>query len=295
MMVNKPPLSSSSRSGYLQPSPLSQISSTIKDEERSSIGTSTRRTSIQSSPFIAGKPPPYQHETAAHKILTWDMMQRLLLQAAPSNLSGLKRLEQEGPAFLLWMYKNVPDLPLVPMAESMQETPFLGMQSQASRMTEGGRSSFRDLTPNAMHHAATEYFNTYNLFYPFMDRSTFMSETLERVKTEGFNGDTDSVIALLVLALGQVAIEGSSGSPIEHHKGRPSGVKGGTISKPPGLALFNEARKRIGFILADCDLENVQIFSLAACVTLSIVPFALNVVYSYIILTTKPCELNTHA
>jgi hypothetical protein len=30
------------------------------------------------------------------------------------------------------------------------------------------------------------------------------------------------------------------------------------------LALFNEARKRIGFVLTGCDLENVQIFSLAA-------------------------------
>lgn len=89
-----------------------------------------------------------------------------------------------------------------------------------------------------------------------------------RVHTEGFDGDTDSVIALLVFALGELAIEGSRGTPIGVHNGRPSGLRGGSLRRPPGLALFNEARKRIGFVLTECDLENVQIFSLAACVVL---------------------------
>jgi hypothetical protein len=69
-----------------------------------------------------------------------------------------------------------------------------------------------------------------------------------------------------VFALGELAIEGSRGTPISSEKNRPSGVRGGSSQKPPGLALFNEARKRIGFVLTGCDLENVQIFSLAAFV-----------------------------
>jgi hypothetical protein len=117
-----------------------------------------------------------------------------------------------------------------------------------------------------MHQLATAYFDTFNLMYPFMDRQDFISDTLTKVHTEGFGGDPDSVIALLVFALGELAIEGSRGDPIEVYKGRPSGVRGGTAAKPPGLALFNEARKRIGFVLTDRDLENVQIYSLAACV-----------------------------
>lgn len=99
-----------------------------------------------------------------------------------------------------------------------------------------------------------------------MDRQNFISDTLTRVKAEGFDGDTDSVIALLVFALGELAIEGSTGSPIEFHDGRPSGIRGGTASRPPGLALFNEARKRLGFVFTQCNLENVQILSLAAYV-----------------------------
>ena len=104
-----------------------------------------------------------------------------------------------------------------------------------------------------------------------MDRQSFISNTLTKVHTEGFTSDPDSVIALLILALGEVAMEGSRGKPIEVYRGRPSGVRGGTTpTKPPGLALFNEARKRIGFVFVDYDLENIQIYSLAACVMLPI-------------------------
>lgn len=107
-----------------------------------------------------------------------------------------------------------------------------------------------------------------------MDRSTFMSDTLTRVHAEGFDGDADSVVALLVFALGELAIEGSRGTPSEFHNGRPSGVRGGiSRDKPPGIGLFNEARKRMGFVMAQCDLENVQILSLAAYVSS---PYSLN-------------------
>jgi hypothetical protein len=86
------------------------------------------------------------------------------------------------------------------------------------------------------------------------------------VHTEGFDGDLDSVIALLVFALGEVALEGSRRNLIKVFKGRPSGVRGGTAQTPLGLALVNKARKRIRFVLTDYDLVNVQIYSLAACV-----------------------------
>jgi hypothetical protein len=124
------------------------------------------------------------------------------------------------------------------------------------------------LTRDVMHRLATSYFDTFNFLYPFMDRQNFISDTLTRVHSEGFDGDTDSVIALLVFALGELAIECSRGTPIEIHNGRPSGVRGGTISRPPGLALFNEARKRIGFVFTQCGVKTVQILSLAAYVTI---------------------------
>jgi len=124
--------------------------------------------------------------------------------------------------------------------------------------------TFPALDRDIMAQLATSYFDTFNLLYPFMDRQYFMQNTLVKVHSEGFEGDNDSVIALLVFALGEMAIEGTRGKPINVVNGRPSGVRGGTSMKPPGLALFTEARRRIGFVLTECELENVQIYSLAA-------------------------------
>jgi hypothetical protein len=165
-------------------------------------------------------------------------------------------------------------LPALPLNELLFDQPFLGMQTQASRATGGARVTFLELDYNMMHTLATAYFDSFNLIYPFMDRQNFISNTMTKVHTGGFNGDTDSVIALLVFALGAVATKGLRGPPIDVYKGRPSGLRGGSAERPPGLGLFNEARKRMGFVLTDCDLENVQIFSLTAYVVLLVVYFA---------------------
>jgi hypothetical protein len=195
-------------------------------------------------------------------MLTWPAISQLLLQTVPSNVGDLNSLRDEGSAFIVRMQKGTPNLPL---DEALPDRPFIGMQTQATRATGGVRTTFPVLTRDTMLQLATAYFDSFNVIYPFMDRQNFISDTLTRVQTEGFDGDTDSVVALLVFALGELALEGSDGTPIERYGSRSSGVKGGTDKRPPGLALFNEARKRIGFVLTECDLENVQVFSLAAC------------------------------
>jgi hypothetical protein len=247
--------------GPPQPAPTSQPSfSTDVDEPGSS---SPPRPPQQPSRSGIRRSQPYRHASAAHKMLAWPAIQQLLLQALLSNIADLQSLEQEGPGFIVRIQEGAPKLAL---DESLQDRPFVAIQSQESRASGGARTIFPRLTRDIMHQLATAYFDTFNFIYPFMDRQNFISDTLMKVHTEGFDGDPDSVIALLVFALGELAIEGSRGKPIEVYNGRPSGVRGGTASQPPGLALFNEARKRIGFVLTDCDLENVQIYSLAACV-----------------------------
>lgn len=186
----------------------------------------------------------------------------MLLQSLPSNVVDWKTLEQGGSAFIVRMQKSSPPLPL---DEGLNQIPFLGMQTQATRASGGARVTFPTLSRDLMHRLATAYFDTFNFLYPFMDRQNFLSDTLTKVYSEGFDGDVESVTALLIFALGEVAIEGSRGNSIEEYNGRPSGVRGGSQQRPPGLALFNEARKRIGFCLVDCELENAQVYSLAAC------------------------------
>ena len=229
--------------GAAQPSPAGQPSFSAPVDDPSSCSAS-------SSP-----------QNSIHKMLKWPAIQQLFLQSLPSNLGNLKSADQEGSAFIVRIQRGTPNLPL---DESLEERPFVGIQTQATRAAGGARITFPALTRDMMDRLAAAYFDTFNLIYPFMDRQIFTSDTLTRVHTEGFNSDTDSVIALLVFALGELAIEGSRGNPVEVHQGRPSGVRGGTSLRPPGLALFNEARKRIGFALTGCDLQSVQIFSLAA-------------------------------
>ncbi|RDW84967.1 hypothetical protein BP6252_02557 [Coleophoma cylindrospora] len=190
-------------------------------------------------------------------MLTWPAIQQLILQALPTNIEDLKSLEQEGSAFIVRMQKGIPNLP---MQVGLQSVPFVGMQTQASRAAGEARTTFPTLTREKMLHLATAYFDSFNLLYPFMDRQSFISEILTRVSTEGFHGDPDSVIALLVFALGEMALESSQGNPLDPHQGRSSGI----VSRPPGLEYFNAARERIGFVLTECDLESVQIFSMAA-------------------------------
>ncbi|ATZ46138.1 hypothetical protein BCIN_01g07910 [Botrytis cinerea B05.10] len=203
----------------------------------------------------------YPHYTASHKILLWPAIQQLLLKAAPSSNVNGKFLER-GPVFMVRTQASRPPLSL---DVDLQERPFVGMQSLASRVVGGSRTTFPGLIPEAMHQLAVSYFDTFNFLYPFMDRQTFFSETLAKVMSEGFDGDMESVIALLIFALGEVALEGSCGSPVDIYQARPSGIRGGSgLSKPPGVSFFNEAMKKIGSVLTECNLENVQMFCLTA-------------------------------
>ncbi|KAF3067022.1 hypothetical protein GL218_08823 [Daldinia childiae] len=97
-----------------------------------------------------------------------------------------------------------------------------------------------------------------------MDRQVFLSEVLPAMASHGFDESSSSTLTCLVFALGEVAISAVQGAPLGRYKGRPSGIRGGTIERPPGLVFFNEARKRMGFNLTECSLQNVQIFALAA-------------------------------
>jgi len=250
----------------VQPSPTSQPSFSTEVDDPATFSstpfsTSQGRLSTQASPSGPPSNRPYRHASAAHKILTWPAIQQLLLQVQPSNIGDLKILEKEGSAFLVNIQQGAADLPL---DDVLQAHPFMGMQSQAARNAGGTRVTFPDLTREVMHRLATAYFDSFNFLYPFMDRQNFISDILTRVHSEGFDGDIESVIALLVFALGELAIEGSRGRPVDVFNGRESGIRGGSTDSPPGIGLFNEARKRMGFVMAKCDLENVQVLSLAA-------------------------------
>lgn len=115
------------------------------------------------------------------------------------------------------------------------------------------------------------YFDSFNYIAPIVDRQTFLTATLPTVLDEensgsqhlpGSSGDSAAALVFLVASLGDVAIANAQGTPVLGGIGS-LGIKGGTVSHPPGLALFNEARRRMGFVMGACSLEIVQIHALA--------------------------------
>ncbi|KAI9832178.1 MAG: hypothetical protein M1819_004530 [Sarea resinae] len=199
------------------------------------------------------------HLTAAHQILLWPAIHKSLLRVGIQSVSDLPHfIQRDGIAWVLRFQGIHLDLP---DDEGLKAQP---VNSTISEGTVDTRVVFPELSYDTMRNLATVFFDTFNLAFPFMCRQTFFQSTLATVVNEGFaNGGIDGVIVLLVLALGKLALDGSLGEPISNHRGRPSGIRGGTAKRPPGLALFNEARRRMGFVLTRNGLGNVQIFCLA--------------------------------
>lgn len=130
-----------------------------------------------------------------------------------------------------------------------------------TRITNGSTTQF--LTAAQIHSYTDAYFSTFGVLCPMLNQYTFTTEVASRTLREGYtNGDLGAVLALTVFALGELAIEGTFGKPISVQKGLQSGFRGGSADIPPGIELFSEARRRLGFIATSCTLENVQILLL---------------------------------
>lgn len=208
-------------------------------------------------------PQAYEHLTTPHKILLWPYIYMHLTAAGTDIQVDLEYVLQEGtPWFLrheMAMHPNV--LPAMPSFGQENGEQVLVINGQR-------RVLFPKLTYEIMTNYMTHYFSTYNVLFPIVNYKEFSQDLLPTVARHGFGeGDMDSVIVLLVLALGQVAVEGSYGQRIDVNEGgRRSGIRGGTAEMPPGLDLFNEARKRQGFVNTQCNMENIQIHLLTASV-----------------------------
>lgn len=220
-------------------------------------------TSIFHSPFTPTAAPGnenhYKYVSSVHEMLGWPIVQQVLESVRPKTGLDLSTISRDGPAMVLGLHDHNQPLPVDSTGSLSQNQP-LSFPVQGSGVTS---LTIPSLTWDTMQRLGKAYFDTFNLMYPIVDRQLFLSVTMPSVFNEGFNERMPSTIALLIYALGEAAIAGTQGSPIHVSNGRPSGMKGGTATQPPGLTLFNEARKRMGFNLTDCSLGNVQIFALA--------------------------------
>ncbi|KAK5162475.1 hypothetical protein LTR04_003649 [Oleoguttula sp. CCFEE 6159] len=232
----------------------SSLSTSLEREQRRGInrgGDETLPSEMQKS---------YQHLTAAHKILLWPYIYIHLLNSGIKAADDLQFVLQDGtPWFIQQELSKHPNV--LPYDIKIPSFSLPGPCDS----TVSPRISFPSLSYEHMHRYTNHYFNAFNVLYPILDREQFLSETLPIVIKTGFgDGDYPSVIALLVFALGKAAELGTYGEPISVENGIASGIRGGSLDNPPGIEIFNEVRRRIGFVMSQCNLENVQINLLQA-------------------------------
>jgi hypothetical protein len=210
----------------------------------------------------------YQHLTPPHKLFIWPEVHNYLKQYDPGIDAELQRIRVEGSAFFIkkevQKYPNalLPDVHLI-------SKPVGASQGTALK---GGFVEFPALTYDRLVTLAEAYFMTFYCTHPAVDPAEFKAETLATVLRQGFGlACEDSVIVLMVCALGEMAIEGTTGP---RWKGTPnSGIRGGSLERPPGLVFFNEVRRRLGFISTANSVKSVQILILIACVLPRATPF----------------------
>ncbi|OCL05195.1 hypothetical protein AOQ84DRAFT_299382 [Glonium stellatum] len=229
---------SSSTSGAVLPSPA--------DAQRSSVGGKS------------GLEPSrnYTHLTTPHKVLLWPAIS---MHMSALNINGVDDLYYILEAGTPWILRHelAKHPEVLPCDRFLESKPATSMGYNDN----GKRVLFAELTPDTMSKYSHAYFSTFNGLFPILDREEFVSDVLQVVARTGF-GDSDfpSIIALLVFALGSAAEEGTYGLPLMPN----SGIRGGTATRPPGLELFNEARRRLGFIMTQCNVENIQCLLLAS-------------------------------
>jgi hypothetical protein len=118
---------------------------------------------------------------------------------------------------------------------------------------------------------ADAFFNAFNPFTPIMDKGFFFSFTLGSAIESGFGYNLESCLVLNVLALGCLAVlayqEGNYPLPgTQGNRFEPPDWMNVVYEEQPGLRFFNEARRRIGFLMCDNDIQSCQFYLLSSYV-----------------------------
>jgi hypothetical protein len=211
--------------------------------------------SLQSPSFM-----PYSNRIEARKLLAWPAIQTLL----HDDLVQIPAWDgaSEGGEKWLTRISMESESPL-PVDEPLD---FKLIGGSPSSNVWGARQVY--LTKAMIDDLCEAFFRSFHSMCPILDRRHFYSDTLPEAYSSSFDQkDGCATLVLLVLALGAVAKEGVSGNPIlEESTGRSTGIRGGTPERPPGLAFWNEANRRLGGVISTYDLNTIQCFILLSSV-----------------------------
>ena len=109
------------------------------------------------------------------------------------------------------------------------------------------------------------YFQSFHCTFPILDFYQFHVNLVPQLCSQFFDKTHDeSAMVLLVLGLGCVAQEAAMGRPFLDETGRSTGVRGGTISQPPGNVFVCEAKRRLGLLSTSWNLQSLRCHILLA-------------------------------
>ncbi|OCK80798.1 hypothetical protein K432DRAFT_296919 [Lepidopterella palustris CBS 459.81] len=232
----------------------SSSTSNIISPSSSDVFPSLRRINSARIPLEVSR--GYRNLTTPHKVLLWPAISMEMSAKRVGGLNDLQSILETGTPWIL-RQELIKHPEILPCDRLLESKPALKMGYSDS----AAKVIFPELTTDVMRKYTRCYFSTFNNVFPILDQDNFYANILQVVASQGFgDGDFPSIIAFLVFALGSVAEEGCYGIPIKIH----SGIRGGSAERPPGLELFNEARRRLGFVMTQCNVENIQCLLLAS-------------------------------
>ncbi|BDD62056.1 hypothetical protein MAP00_007049 [Monascus purpureus] len=113
------------------------------------------------------------------------------------------------------------------------------------------------------------FFAIFNPFTPIIDKVFYFTFTLGAAIESGFGYTIESCLVLNVMALGCLAVralqEGNYPLPgTRSHRFEPPDWMSVVHEEPSGLRFFNEARRRIGFLICGNDIQSCQFYLLSS-------------------------------
>ncbi|KAM5360136.1 hypothetical protein ACJZ2D_013951 [Fusarium nematophilum] len=206
---------------------------------------------LQKREPVAGTPSSSTDQTppisfSAHQTLFWPAIQ----SSIPESVKLL--CQENGPDYSTRLESSRPNL----------QHPLLPSGGESDCLSKLSIATLKELSD--------VYFSTFNLASPILDQKIYFQRTLGVAIDGNFGVCMESCIVLVVMALGVIGQNalreaGFSSSPDNSSSSStPGNIAGqGRDEDLAGLAFFNEARRRLGFLICDQGLQACQFYLLS--------------------------------
>lgn len=196
-----------------------------------------------------------QHFTVPHKVLNWPVINHHLNTRGAEFAGDLRDISSQGSPWFAELSKRTSP-PHIPQPQTSSDMPSSAPSPTLRLLHQHGEVAIKGYLE--------AYFRTFNKIRPILDQAFLMREAELQFAQNSTDRDTEAVLLLLVIALGQVVYEGSAGVSIEFFTKRSSGIRGGTALLSPGAACFEEALRRWSLVPDSTSLLAVQVLLLQA-------------------------------